>query len=147
MGLPVEWRLVVKTHPEKGRCVHSDEPNPIPSGQLICEYGGSLVSLKEGLLRERNYTAIGAGCYIYFFNHNGQTLCIDATDESMPFDLGRLVNHSRLHPNLIARKLTSGRKHEVPRIVYVSIRDIQPGEELLVDYGDRSTSIGWLNNT
>ena len=62
------------------------------------------------------------------------TLCsIDATTETGR--LGRLVNHSRLSPNLQTKVVVF---REKPRLILIARRDIEPGEELLYDYGDRS---------
>ena len=58
---------------------------------------------------------------------------IDATVETGRY--GRLVNHSRLHPNLITKVIMNGSK---PRLILVAKHDIEPGTELLYDYGDRS---------
>jgi histone-lysine N-methyltransferase SETD8 len=58
---------------------------------------------------------------------------IDATSETGR--LGRLVNHSRLTPNLQTKVLVF---NGTPRLILVARRDIEPGEELLYDYGDRS---------
>ncbi len=58
---------------------------------------------------------------------------IDATTESGR--LGRLVNHSRQHPNLQTKVITL---KEWPRLILVALKDINEGEELLYDYGDRS---------
>ena len=58
---------------------------------------------------------------------------IDATAESGR--LGRLVNHSRIHPNLQTKVVFV---EETPRLLLVAKKDIEPGTELLYDYGDRS---------
>jgi histone-lysine N-methyltransferase SETD8 len=49
--------------------------------------------------------------------------------------MGRLVNHSRLTPNLQTKVVVF---RGTPRLILVAKRDIEPGEELLYDYGDRS---------
>lgn len=58
---------------------------------------------------------------------------IDATSESGR--LGRLVNHSRLNPNLLTKVVTF---KDTPRLILVARDDITAGTELLYDYGDRS---------
>ena len=55
---------------------------------------------------------------------------IDATEESGRY--GRLVNHSRANKNLRV-KVEKG-----PRLFMYALRDIEPGTELLYDYGERS---------
>jgi histone-lysine N-methyltransferase SETD8 len=68
---------------------------------------------------------------------------IDATKETGR--LGRLVNHSRLSPNLRTKTVMLKGK---PRLILVAKRDVESGEELLYDYGDRSkeslTAHPWL---
>lgn len=67
---------------------------------------------------------------------------IDATKESGR--LGRLVNHSK-SGNCQTRLHAIG---ETPHLILVASRDIEAGEELLYDYGDRSkesiTAHPWL---
>ncbi len=60
-------------------------------------------------------------------------LSIDATAETGR--LGRLVNHSRLTPNLQTKVVMDEKR---PRLVLVAKSDIDVGTELLYDYGDRS---------
>lgn len=57
---------------------------------------------------------------------------LDGTAESGY--LGRLVNHSRVCPNMSTRAVMA--KGE-PHLILVANRDIREGEELLYDYGDR----------
>ena len=59
---------------------------------------------------------------------------IDATAETGR--LGRLVNHSRLQPNLMTKVIQIDK--QPPRLVLVAKYDLDPGTELLYDYGDRS---------
>ena len=58
---------------------------------------------------------------------------VDATLESGK--LGRLLNHSRLKPNCVTKTIDIG---DIPYLILVAARDIDVGEELLYDYGDRS---------
>ena len=58
---------------------------------------------------------------------------IDATIETGRY--GRLVNHSRQTPNLMTKVIMNGKS---PRLILVAKHDIEPGTELLYDYGDRS---------
>lgn len=57
---------------------------------------------------------------------------MDATPESDR--LGRLVNHSR-NGNLMTKTITID---NTPRLVLIAKEDIQSGEEVTYDYGDRS---------
>lgn len=57
---------------------------------------------------------------------------IDATEETGY--LGRLVNHSR-NGNLVTKAVeVSGQPH----LILIAKHDLEPGTEILYDYGDRS---------
>ena len=60
---------------------------------------------------------------------------VDATKEDNT--LGRLINHSRTKPNIRSLIIDVD---NTPHIIFYSMRDIKQGEELLYDYGDRSTA-------
>lgn len=60
---------------------------------------------------------------------------VDATAETSR--LGRLINHSKTQPNCATRVVAIG---DTPHLILVAARDIDSGEELLYDYGDRSRS-------
>ncbi|GBP65921.1 hypothetical protein EVAR_89414_1 [Eumeta japonica] len=113
----------------KGRGVIARRP--FHRGQFVVEYAGELVGVAEAREREARYALTGAGCYMYYFKHNDQQYCIDATAESGR--LGRLVNHSR-NGNLSTKAVWV----DGPRLVLLAAQDIAPGEELTYDYGDRS---------
>ena len=69
---------------------------------LIVEYAGELLSLREALERETQYTNNSeTGSYMYFFRFNQTKFCVDATEESGR--LGRLINHSRVSPNCVTK--------------------------------------------
>jgi histone-lysine N-methyltransferase SETD8 len=72
---------------------------------------------------------------MYFFKYQERRMCVDATAET-PFK-GRLLNHSVLRPNLRPKVLDFG--HFIC-VGLFALRDIEPGEELLYDYGDRSSA-------
>lgn len=117
----------------KGRGVVSTRP--FHKGEFVVEYAGDLITHKTAQDRERVYAMNpNFGCYMYYFMYNSKNYCVDATDESGR--LGRLINHSRngnCHTKLIGIK---GR----PYLILVASRDIEDGEELLYDYGDRRKS-------
>ncbi|GAB1599099.1 N-lysine methyltransferase KMT5A-A-like [Argonauta hians] len=102
-------------------------------GEFVVEYAGDLLSYPAAKDRERIYASDpGFGCYMYYFVYNSKHYCVDATDESGR--LGRLINHSRsgnCQTKLVGIK---GR----PYLILVASRNIDEGEELLYDYGDRS---------
>ena len=73
--------------------------------------------------------------YVLIYFHEILPLCsIDATAETGR--LGRLVNHSRLQPNLMTKVIQIDK--QPPRLVLVAKYDVEAGTELLYDYGDRS---------
>ncbi|KAM9810906.1 lysine methyltransferase 5Ab [Neosynchiropus ocellatus] len=102
-------------------------------GEFVVEYHGDLLDLGEAKAREARYAQDpSTGCYMYYFQYQSKSYCVDATKESGR--LGRLINHSKagnlqtkLHP-------IDG----TPHLILVAAKDIEHGEELLYDYGDRS---------
>lgn len=106
----------------------------LKAGDFVLEYAGDLINLKEARLREEQYASdTTVGCYMYYFQHDNGSYCVDATPESTR--LGRLINHSIKGANLKTRSVKIGGK---PRLIFLAKRDIRSGEELLYDYGDRS---------
>ncbi|XP_065054497.1 N-lysine methyltransferase KMT5A-A-like isoform X1 [Rhopilema esculentum] len=129
-----ESGLEVRVLPEKGRGVFA--VNAFKRGELICEYAGELIDCEAGLLREAEYSLNPElGCYSYFFEYQNKKYCIDATKESGR--LGRLLNHSKTENNVCTRIFPI---KDEPRLILVAKRDIESGEELLYDYGERSKS-------
>ncbi|KAI8511796.1 N-lysine methyltransferase kmt5a [Branchiostoma belcheri] len=116
----------------KGRGVVATKP--FGRGDFVVEYAGDLIDMKTAKGKEAKYAQDpSTGCYMYYFKYKNNTYCVDATAESGR--LGRLINHSAKHKNLIARTISAG---GLPRIILVAARDIPPGKELQYDYGDRS---------
>ncbi|XP_054708845.1 N-lysine methyltransferase KMT5A-like [Uloborus diversus] len=121
----------VKEFPEKGRGVITTKF--FKKGEFVLEYDGDFIDYSEAKKREELYSAKeNTGCYMYYFQYMNKTYCIDATKESGR--LGRLINHSKkgnlkTEPVLVQKR---------PHLVLFASRDIDPGEELLYDYGDRS---------
>ncbi|XP_008334002.1 lysine methyltransferase 5Ab isoform X2 [Cynoglossus semilaevis] len=126
-----EVGMQVKHIEGKGRGVFALKS--FSKGEFVVEYHGNLLELAEAKVREAEYAQDpSTGCYMYYFQYQSRTYCVDATKETSR--LGRLVNHSksgncqtRLHP-------IDGSPH----LILVASRDIEAGEELLYDYGDRS---------
>ncbi|KAM3611582.1 uncharacterized protein V6R79_020830 [Siganus canaliculatus] len=127
----IEEGLQVKHIEGKGRGVFAVKS--FKKGEFVVEYHGDLLELAEAKRREAQYALDPqTGCYMYYFQHQSKTYCVDATKETDR--LGRLINHSktgncqtRLHP-------IDG----TPHLILVASRDIEAEEELLYDYGDRS---------
>lgn len=94
---------------------------------------GDTIEYAEARQREMEYSKnCNIGSYMYFFEHKSKKYCVDATNETKY--KGRLVNHSFLQPNLRSRVV------ELPDSIHLCLfakRNIQMGDELLYDYGDR----------
>lgn len=124
--------LQIHVFPGKGRGIVTTRL--FRKGEFVVEYSGDLIDMNEAKKREKLYAADqNTGCYMYYFQHKGQSYCVDATAESSR--LGRLVNHSRsgnLAPKVIEIE-------DRPHLLLVARFDILPGKELLYDYGDRSS--------
>eukprot|EP01133_Synstelium_polycarpum_P004411 gene4411-5167_t len=88
--------------------------NDVDPGELVVEYKGELIAKTEALRREKLYAAMSATlrmeCYLFYFEHK----------------------EGNLDPVKI---LVDG----APKIVLISNRRIERGEELFFDYGDRSS--------
>lgn len=126
--------LEVRTIENKGRGVFATKR--FERGEFICEYAGEMVSYKVAKKREEKYSAdANIGCYMYFFEHKSKQYCVDATAETDRF--GRLFNHSKLGGNCCTKIFEMNAK---PFLILCAARDIQAGEELTYDYGDRNKS-------
>ena len=68
-----------------------------------------------------------------FFEHKSKQYCIDATAETSR--LGRLFNHSKTGGNCHTKLFEMNSK---PYLILVASRDIDHGEELTYDYGERN---------
>ncbi|KAH8741744.1 hypothetical protein FG386_001318 [Cryptosporidium ryanae] len=126
--------ILIKKDSLKGRCVIAG--SRIRKDDFVLEYKGYLITnLSEAQLLENIYEKANKGCYMYYFKYNDRNYCIDATEESIYFGPGRLINHSKKNPNLITRIMML---NKIPRLFFISKRDLECGEELLFDYGDRN---------
>lgn len=96
----------------------------IPANRKVIEYTGERINRAETKRR-------GEGEYTYLFTlDNYWTI-----DGAFGGSGAEIINHS-CEPNVVARIMKG-------HIIYMSLREIQPGEELLVDYnftytGDKS---------
>jgi len=123
--------LEVVMLPDKGRGVVSTRD--LKKGEFVVEYAGDIIDVATAKEREIKYSLdVNKGCYMYYFKHKGKNFCIDGTSESGR--LGRLVNHSCKHPNMVTKVVELGQD---PRLILLAKHDISPGCELLYDYGDR----------
>ncbi|KAK6620596.1 Histone-lysine N-methyltransferase PR-Set7 [Polyplax serrata] len=102
-------------------------------GEFVVEYSGELIDMLEAKTRENNYAEDqNTGCYMYYFKYKSNKYCVDATAETGK--LGRLVNHSR-NGNLTTKIISI---NSIPHLVLIAKEDIEFGEEVCYDYGDRS---------
>ena len=99
---------------------------------FVIEYKGNLMTKKEGLLKEKEYSRMNISeSYMFFFGEN----CIDATAETK--DLGRLINHSKKYANVEPLCVTlDGR----PRLALIASKKIRINDEILFDYNDNRKS-------
>lgn len=129
----------VKTLPKKGRCVFS--MRQFTKGSPVLAYHGDLIDPVEAKRREVEYAKDEQkGCFMYTFYPKGVKKCIDATQEGK--SLGRLISHSLKNFNLVPKVVTV---KDWPYIVFFAKRDIDPGEELSYDYGERSAAAVYNN--
>lgn len=130
-----EDSLEVKEVEGKGRGVFSQRK--FTRGQFVCEYAGELIDYHTAKEREKLYEGkTEFGCYMYYFTFKNKKMCVDATKESGR--LGRLLNHSKSAANCATRLVNV---KDRPYLILETIRDVQAGEELLYDYGERSKNI------
>lgn len=118
----------------------------ILKGSFICEYAGDLIDRREAERRDVIYELKQKGSYMFYFNWNNKCYCLDATEPTNR--LGRLVNHSRKRPNA---KMEIFPHNNKPYIMLTAIRDIEPNEEILYDYGERNKEVikanPWLDDS
>ncbi|XP_061554449.1 N-lysine methyltransferase KMT5A-A [Phycodurus eques] len=127
----IEEGMQVRHMEGKGRAVFATRY--FRKGEYVVEYHGDLLEMADAKKREAEYAQNPeTGCYMYYFQYLCKSYCVDATKETKR--LGRLINHSK--SGNLQTKL-----HDVdgtPHLILVASRDIDEGEELLYDYGDRS---------
>lgn len=128
-----EEGMQVKHMEGKGRGVFAVKD--FKKGEFVVEYHGDLLELAEAKTREAQYGLDPqTGCYMYYFQFQSKTYCVDATKETSR--LGRLINHSKIGNCQTRLHAIDG----APHLILVASRDIKAEEELLYDYGDRSKS-------
>eukprot|EP00923_Selenidium_pygospionis_P059584 GHVN01104840.1.p1 GENE.GHVN01104840.1~~GHVN01104840.1.p1 ORF type:complete len:204 (-),score=33.70 GHVN01104840.1:362-973(-) len=135
---------------EKGRAVFAAKP--IGASHFVSEYKGNVVSSHSvATYLEDSYSKLGVGCFQWKVENpfRNRSEIIDSTDEKVEHGVARLVNHSRLNPNLIAIRVRY-KEEKCVRLALVAKRDIMEGEELLVDYGERRPDVlkanPWLDD-
>ncbi|XP_068609094.1 N-lysine methyltransferase KMT5A-A [Brachionichthys hirsutus] len=127
----IEEGMEVQHIEGKGRAVFATRC--FQKGEYVVEYHGDLLQIPDAKKREAEYALSPAtGCYMYYFQHLCKTYCVDATKETGR--LGRLINHSKNGNCQTKLHDING----VPHLILTASRDIDEGDELLYDYGDRS---------
>jgi len=127
----IEEGLQVKHIEGKGRGIFA--VNGFKKGDFVVEYHGELLDLAEAKAREAQYAEDPkTGCYMYYFQYQSRTYCVDATKETSRN--GRLINHSKTGNCQTRLHAIDG----TPHLILVASKDIKAEEELLYDYGDRS---------
>ncbi|KAL6114142.1 kmt5a [Pungitius sinensis] len=127
----IEEGMQIKHIEGKGRGIFASKM--FKRGEFVVEYHGDLLELAEAKIREAQYTQDPQkGCYMYYFQYQSKTYCVDATEETSR--LGRLLNHSKTGNCQTRLHAING----TPHLILVASRDIEAEEELLYDYGDRS---------
>ena len=133
--------IVVDNLPSRGKGIKT--LRTFEKGELICDYHGLLLPGKEG---SKLYSDMKPGDmgYMFSFKIDGKTFWIDATSNDCSY--GRLINHSKKHPNVITKlKLINGK----PILLMYANRHIQPMEKLLHNYNcqnhHESSDLTWLN--
>ena len=132
--------VVVRNNPVYGNGVLATQT--FQPGRVICNYHGKYISEAE-FNKAYDLAKDGIGRTDYHFGHvTNPKFFIDASepDETKANGFyGRLLNHSRLHPNIEPKVYT--RKHPElynhPHcLIFVAKTKIEIGEQLLWDYGD-----------
>ena len=129
----LDYQLIVRLIPGKGRGVVTNET--IKKGRFMCEYKTWLPPYprKDWPRYEEMYRYNKEGCYVFQQQEpkTGKWLCFDGTRRFGSY--GRYINHSRAQPNL--KPSTPVLVRGKLRVGFLSLRRINPGEELLWDYG------------
>uniref|UniRef100_A0A3Q0RI97 [histone H4]-lysine(20) N-methyltransferase n=1 Tax=Amphilophus citrinellus TaxID=61819 RepID=A0A3Q0RI97_AMPCI len=127
----IEEGMEVQHIEGKGRAVFATRC--FQKGDYVVEYHGDLLQITDAKKREAEYAQNPAtGCYMYYFQYLCKTYCVDATKETGR--MGRLINHSKNGNCQTKLHDING----VPHLILIASRNIDKGEELLYDYGDRS---------
>ncbi|XP_077131670.1 N-lysine methyltransferase KMT5A-like [Ranitomeya variabilis] len=149
-----EWRglVITEDHKRGGRKLMTTLW--FKKGDIVCDYHGVLMDAKAA--EKFQQTIQDGNCYMYFFHFKEKWMCIDATEEpcqchqNLPSTFGRIINHSTKMNNLKPEARCLDGKD--PVILFVALKDLTPGTELLFDYGVRRNQFGegadlpWLDS-
>lgn len=130
--------------PGKGKAVCA--ATDIQPYEFLFEYKGEVLDVVEYRLREPGYRRHGLS-FVFEFRVGDILVYLDATDSQINWGPGRYVNHSRRKDNVRPLRVVDARGDQ--RLIYVAKKMIKKGEEILVDYHDRSpdtlAEFSWLD--
>lgn len=115
---------------------------PFRKGDPVCDYHGTIISKAEGNKKPQT------GYMFFFKEEHGKGLCIDATASPCVCHphketFGRIINHSRKNPNVKPQVYNMNTPNGPQKtLLFIALRDIRVGEELLFDYGVTRTTFG-----
>ena len=116
-----------------------------PINTYLLEYTGDLINRLEADQRENEYTDDHA--YRFDFSAEGRAVTLDAARNDGRF--GRLLNHSKLLPNLVPVVMPNLIGKD--RVLFRTISHINEGEELVWDYNENRPEVlkanPWLENS
>lgn len=121
---------IFKTHDGRGWGVRTEKY--IPEGHFICEYTGEIITFEEAERRGTEYDSAG-NTYLFDldFNNVDNNFTIDALHYG---NIARFINHS-CDPNCGIWALWSDcQDPNFQKIIFFSLRPIESGEELTIDY-------------
>lgn len=136
MKSPLPPKVAIKPAGRKGEGVFA--VNHIRRNRIICEYEGTLIEWTDPgpfppVLEKTQHSDF---CLFFKSKLTRKKYCIDATNSSGP---GRKINHSRWHCNVKPDDFEEVKGY--PRVFFVARKDIECGDELLFDYGDRDKAV------
>ena len=125
--------LVVK-NTEKGRSVFAKDL--FRQGDIVAEYKGQFVPFDDFKNRSKEADFSG-NCFFFEFFFNDRKCAIDAGDENET--KGRLINHSKRHPNV--KPIVHTNAKGKPVILFKALKKIDTDQEILYDYFERRSSV------
>ena len=132
MATTLVGNLEVFTKDDKQRGVRTKIA--IPQNKFVAEYEANVLTEDEAKAQEERYLKEGEDLYIMQASYDGTKVIFDATYRTN--SMGRLINHSKKHANILLRKPIEVRSKL--RIGFIAKRDIKANEELLFDYDLKS---------
>lgn len=118
---------------------------PAAQGQFVCEYVGEVIRREEARRREKEYEKLGL-YYLHDVHGSDAQGGLDAytIDPTKCGNVGRMFNHS-CEPSVTTIEFAMQYDREqagdaatqfpkVPRVCFFALKDIEPWEELTLDY-------------